>query len=93
MKSVCFSINLANGDKINVVECYLTPEAEKERFPQCFAEACLTGVLITGTPETRQFIIPMENVLFVERIPNFDEDEGDEEERQEEASADGKSAE
>ena len=93
MKSVCFSINLTNGDKINVVECYLTPEAEKERFPPCFAEACLTGVLITGTPDTRQFIIPMENVLFVERIPNFDEDEGDEEETQEDVSADGQSAE
>ena len=93
MKSVCFSINLTNGDKINVVECYLTPEAEKERFPQCFAEACLTGVLITGTPETRQFIIRMENVLCGERIPNFDEGEGDEEGSQEDASGDGKSAE
>ena len=89
MKSVCFSINLTNGDKINIVECYLTPEAEKERFPECFAEACLTGVLITGTPETRQFIIPMENVLFVERIPDFEEDE-DNEEGQEDANTEGK---
>ncbi len=90
MKSVCFSINLTNGDKINIVECYLTPEAEKERFPEWFAEACLTGVLITGTPETRQFIIPMENVLFVERIPDFEEDEDSEENTQEEASTAGK---
>ena len=52
-----------------------------------------TEILITGTPDTRQFIIPMENVLFVERIPHFDEDEGDEEDTQEEASADGKPAE
>ena len=89
MKSVCFSINLTNGDKINIVECYLTPEAEKERFPECFAEACLTGVLITGTPDTHQFIIPMKNVLFVERIPDFDEDE-DSEEGQEDANTEGK---
>ena len=90
MKSVCFSINLTNGDKINIVECYLTPEAEKERFPEWFAEACLTGVLITGTPETRQFIIPMENVLFVERVPDFEEDEDSKENTQEEASTAGK---
>ena len=89
MKSVRFCINLTNGDKINIVECYLTPEAENERFPEWFAEACLTGVLITGTPETRQFIIPMENVLFVERIPDFEEDEDSEENTQEEASTAG----
>lgn len=77
MKSVRFCINLKNGDHINIVECYLTEEAEKERFPQWFAEARATGLLITGTPETVQFFIPMENIAFVERIPDFDEDEED----------------
>ena len=33
--------------------------------------------MITGTPETVQFFIPMENIAFVERIPDFDEDEED----------------
>ena len=90
MKSVRFCINLTNGDKINIVECYLTQEAEKERFPQWFAEARITGVLITGTPDTCQFFIPMENILFVERFPDFDEDEENEENAQEDASANGK---
>ena len=74
MKQVCFRIHLTNGQSISVIECFVNPENETERFPQWFTEGCLTGVLITGTPETKQFLIPMKNLLFVERIPDYKEE-------------------
>lgn len=91
MKKVCFTIHLTNGKTASVVECYLKPEDEQERFPQWFAEALLTGLLITGDRNTRQLLIPMENVLLVERIPNYVEDEEDDEEDDEDGTCeDGK---
>ena len=77
MKQVRFCIHLINTAEINIVD----PEDDEEEFPKCFAEGMNTGVLITGNEDTHQFIIPMENILFVERCaPEDDEEEDDEDE-------------
>lgn len=83
MKKVCYNVHLTNGKILAVVECFENPDDVKERFPQWFAEAQLTGVLITGTTDTFQFLVPMENVLFVERIPNYGEEEEEDKKHEE----------
>ena len=75
MKYVRFCIHLINGDDINIVECFPNPEEVEEEFPKCFAEGITTGVLVTGNEEVHQFIIPMENIMFVERFPEDDEED------------------
>ena len=86
MKQVRFCIHLINNAEINIVECYLDPEDDEEEFPKCFAEGMNTGVLITGNEDTHQFIIPMENILFVERFAPEDDEEEDDEDDEDEAS-------
>lgn len=74
MRTVCFCVHLMNGDDINIVETHLDPTDESEVFMERFVEAQRTGLLVTGEEDTHQFIIPYKNIAFVERIPDFDEE-------------------
>jgi len=74
MQSICFRVHLKNGVEINFVECGV-PEGETECFMEWLVEAQETGLLEIGTKDTHMFIIPMENVAFIERIPDFEDDE------------------
>ena len=74
MRSVCFCVHLTSGDDINIIECHLNPADESEVFMERFSEARKTGLLVTGEKDTHQFIIPFENIAFVERTPDFDEE-------------------
>ena len=74
MRSVCFCVHLTSGDDISIIEHHLDPTDESEVFMERFSEAQKTGLLVTGEKDTHQFIIPFENIAFVERIPDFDEE-------------------
>lgn len=65
---------MTSGDDISIIEHHLDPTDESEVFMERFSEAQETGLLVTGEKDTHQFIIPFENIAFVERIPDFDEE-------------------
>ena len=76
MAQVCYRVHLVSGQEINCVALGDCEDAD-ECFEEFMEESRETGFLEIGCMQSHMFIIPLENVLFIERIPDFDLDEDD----------------
>lgn len=74
MKTVCFRIHLKDDAEIDFIACGGCEEGD-ECFAERLAESTETGFLSLGDPYT--FIIPVWNIDFIERIPDYELDEDD----------------
>lgn len=75
MRTVRYCLHLINGEEINIIECYLDPNDNTDFLLERYSEARRTGMLVTGEDYTHQFFIPFENIVFVERFPDDEDDE------------------
>ena len=76
MPHICYRVHLVSGQEINCVALGSGEDAD-ECFDEFLEESRENGFLEIGSRETHMFIIPLENVAFIERIPDFDLDEED----------------
>ena len=76
MPHVCYRIHLISGTEINCIAMGNCEEAD-ECFDEFLEESRENGYLEIGSKESHMFIIPVENIAFIERIPDFDLDEED----------------
>ena len=76
MPHVCYRVHLMTGTEINCVALGGCEDAD-ECFEEFLAESRETGYLDIGCKESHMFIIPVENIAFIERIPDYDLDEDD----------------
>lgn len=76
MPYVCYRVHLLNSTALNCVAMGDCEDAD-ECFEEFLAESRETGFLTIGSMESHMVIIPLENVAFIERIPDYDLDEDD----------------
>lgn len=76
MPHVCYRIHLISGTEINCIAMGSFEEAD-ECFDEFLEESRENGYLEIGSKESHMFIIPVENIAFIERIPDYDLDEDD----------------
>ena len=76
MPHVCYRIHLISGQEINCIAMGTCEEAD-ECFDEFLEGSRKNGYLEIGSKECHMFIIPVENIAFIERIPDYDLDEDD----------------
>lgn len=76
MSHICFRIHLKDDVEINFVACGCCGDGD-ECFAESLAESRETGFLELGSMDSHMFIIPTENIAFIERISDYDMDEDD----------------